>query len=74
MTRSIFDIEALSNDELERVSGGHMSADGKTFSTTVWKFGDTKVGISVTDTGNGVMGCTTVSGPAGHGGSCTVPV
>jgi hypothetical protein len=51
-----------------------MSADGKTFSTIVWKFGDTKIGISVTDTGNGVVGCTTVSGPAGRGGSCTVPV
>jgi bacteriocin-like protein len=69
-----FAIKALTNHELDKVSGGNMSADGKTFSTIVWKFGDTKVGISVTDTGNGVMGCTTVSGPAGHGGGCTVPV
>jgi hypothetical protein len=69
-----FEIEALTTDELDAVIGGNMSADGKTFSTIVWKFGDTKIGISVTDTGNGVVGCTTVSGPAGHGGSCTVPV
>ena len=60
--------EALTLDDLEAVSGGHMSADGKTFSVILWKTADTKYGISV---GSDGTTCTTVSGPNGHGGSCT---
>jgi hypothetical protein len=62
---------ALSLEQLDAVSGGHMSADGKTFSVIVWKTGDTKYGFSVSSDGTA---CTTTSGPNGHGSSCTVPV
>jgi hypothetical protein len=71
MNTTSIEIAALSLEELDAVSGGHMSSDGKTFSVIVWKSGDTKYGFSV---GSNGTTCTTVSGPNGHGSACTVPV
>jgi hypothetical protein len=62
---------ALSLEQLDDVSGGHMSADGKTFSIIAWKTGDTKYGFSVSSDGSS---CTVVAGPNGNGGACTHPV
>ncbi len=71
MTDTELESRALSLNELDSVAGGHMSADGKTFSVILWKTADTKYGISV---GSNGTSCTTISGPNGHGSSCTVPV
>jgi len=61
---------ALSLEQLDDVSGGHVSTDGKTFSIIVWKTGDTKYGFSVSSDGSS---CTVVAGPNGNGGACTHP-
>ena len=71
MNTTSSEIVALSFEQLDAVSGGHMSADGTTLSIILWKTADTKYGISV---GSNGTTCTTVSGPNGHGSSCTVPV
>lgn len=71
MDTTSLEIAALSLEQLDEVSGGHMSSDGTTLSIILWKTADTKYGISV---GSNGTTCTTVSGPNGHGSSCTVPV